>query len=277
MYIACKISKNEIIKNDEYNKIYKTYCDYRKNHIIKKHNSNHPPKIELDKYFIEKYNEQTILSGEQIIEDNFPNVKNADVFISHSHLDKIYAYFLKYYLKIHFKLNCFIDSLVWHNAFDLLKNVDEYFSKKGENLYDYDKRNQTTSNIFIMLANALSYMIDKCPIVIFISSENSQVSYQDSMVLQDKTYSPWLFHEISMVHLLPRKEPPSPVATESRHNKVATDLRLKIEYPVGVSDLPTLTFELLNQIEDEVGYYDDIIKAYNAIIKMHNLLYGENN
>ena len=184
---------------------------------------------------------------------------------------------MNYYLKKHFKLNCFIDSLVWHNAFDLLRNVDEYFSKKDENLYDYDKRNQTTSNIFIMLANALSYMIDKCPIVIFISSENSQVSYKDSMVLQDKTYSPWLFHEISMVHLLPRKKPPFPIANESKQNKIAADLHLKIEYPIGVSDLPTLTFELLNQIEDEVGYYDDIIKAYNAIIKMHKLLYGENN
>ena len=128
-----------------------------------------------------------------------------------------------------------------------------------------------------MLANALSYMIDKCPIVIFISSENSQVSYQDSMVLKDKTYSPWLFHEISMVHLLPRKKPPFPIANESKQNKIAADLRFKIEYPIGVSDLPSLTFELLSQIEGEVDIYDDIIKTYNAIIKMHNLLYEENN
>ncbi len=276
MYIACKISIDEILKQDEEIQRYL----YMKAKIQSKLKNQAPigtHKNELDKYFIEKYNGHTILSGRQIIEDNFPNIKNADVFISHSHLDKKFAYFLKYYLNVHLKLNCFIDSLVWHNAFDLLKNVDEYFSKKGENLYDYDKRNQTTSNIFIMLANALSYMIDKCPIVIFISSEHSQVSYQNSMVLQDKTYSPWLFHEISMVHLLPRKEPPSPVATESRQNKIAADSSLKIEYPIGVSDLPTLTFELLNQIEDEVDSCNDIVKTYNAIIKMHNLLYEENN
>ena len=277
MYIACKISKNEIINNDDFNKYYRTYCDHEKIHILKCYNSTNRPKIELDKYFIEKYNDQTILSGEQIIEDNFPSIKNADVFISHSHLDKIYAYFLKYYLKIHFNLNCFIDSLIWHNAFDLLKNVDDHFSKNEEDFYDYNTRNQTTSNIFIMLANALSYMIDKCPIVIFISSPNSQLSYKDSMVLQDKTYSPWLFHEISMVHLLPRKKPPFPIANESKQNKIATDLRFKIEYPIGVSDLPSLTFDLLSQIEIKNNYFDNIIKAYNAIIKMHNLLYEDNN
>ncbi len=272
MFVACNITKNEIINNDDFDKYYRIYCDYKKNHILKHLNSTNRPVIDLDKYFIEKYQEQTVLSGEQIIEDNFPNIKNADVFISHSHLDKIYAYFLKYYLKIHFNLNCFIDSLIWHNAFDLLKNVDDFFSKKGEHLYDYDKRNQTTSNIFIMLANALSYMIDKCPIVIFISSPNSQISYKDSMVLQDKTYSPWLFHEISMVHLLPRKEPPFPIANESRQKKIAADLRFKIEYPIGVSDLPALSFDILKQIEDNVHNEDCHLKSYKTIMKMHEML-----
>ena len=275
MFVAYKISIDEILKQDEEIQRY-LYMKAKIQSKLKNQATIGTHKNELDKYFIEKYNVQKILSGRQIIEDNFPNIKNADVFISHSHLDKKFAYFLKYYLNVHLKLNCFIDSLVWHNAFDLLKNVDEYFSKKGENLYDYDKRNQTTSNIFIMLANALSYMIDKCPIVIFISSENSQVSYKDSMVLQDKTYSPWLFHEISMVHLLPRKEPPSPFTTESRQSKIASDLCLKIEYPIGVSDLPSLSFDILNKIEDEIEEDNEIIKAYYAIMKMHNLFYDEN-
>lgn len=272
MFVACKISIDEILKQTEEIQQYRLYAGVKRELKLKDQTIVGTNNNKLDKYFIEKYSEQTILSGEQIIEDNFPNIKNAHVFISHSHLDKKYALFLRYYLKKYLKLNCFIDSLVWYNAFDLLKNVDDYFSKKGEHLYDYDKRNQTTSNIFIMLANALSYMIDKCPIVIFISSENSQVSYQDSMVLQDKTYSPWLFHEISMVHLLPRKEPPSPFTTESRQSKIASDLRLKIEYPIGVSDLPTLTFDILNQIENEIKEDNEIIKAYLAIMKMHDIL-----
>lgn len=270
MYIACKISKHEINKQYE----FQEFCNQMKNALSKaKYKKNRKtPKNELEKYFIDKLENQKMLSGEKIIQDNFPDNVNADVFISHSHNDKILALFLRFYLKKKLNLNCFVDSSVWHNAFDLLKEVDDYFSKKGEHLYDYDKRNQTTSNIFIMLANALSYMIDKCPIVIFISSENSQVSYQDSMILQDKTYSPWLFHEISMVHLLPRKEPSPPQSTESLSNKTASCL--KVEYPIDVSDLPTLTFDLLNQIKDEINGEDDIIKAYHAIMKMHDYYYG---
>ena len=276
MFISCKISIDEILQQKEEIQLYGLSSKAKRLLNLKDKATVDTQKVELNKYFIGKYNEQTILSGKQIIEDNFPNNINANVFISHSHYDKIYALFLEDYLRKKFNLNCFIDSLVWHNAFDLLKEVDDYFSKKEEHLYDYDTRNQTTSNIFIMLANALSYMIDKCPIVIFISSENSQVSYKDSMVLQDKTYSPWLFHEISMVHLLPRKEPPSPFTTESRQSKVASDLRLKIEYPIGVSDLPPLTFNILNQIKNEVKDEDNSIKAYSSIMKMHNLLYDEN-
>ncbi len=272
MFVACKISIDEILKQKEEIQRYKLYVETRKQLKLKEKTTISTQKIGLDKYFIAKFSEQTTLSGEQIIQDNFPNSVNTDVFISHSHFDKQFALFLRYYLKTYLKLNCFIDSLIWHNAFDLLKEVDENFSKKEKYLYDYDTRNQTTSNIFIMLANALSYMIDKCPIVIFISSPNSQISYKDSMVLQDKTYSPWLFHEISMVHLLPRKEPSPPQSTESLSNKTASCL--KVEYPIDVSDLPTLTFDLLNQIKDEINGEDDIIKAYHAIMKMHDYYYG---
>lgn len=130
MYIACKISKNEITQQGDFCEFYNQITNYALNEIKNKISERTPPKNKLDKYFIDKLENQTILSGEQIIQDNFPNSINANVFISHSHYDKTYALFLKSYLKKNFNLNCFIDSLVWHNAFDLLKNVDEYFSIK---------------------------------------------------------------------------------------------------------------------------------------------------
>ncbi|MFO5701729.1 hypothetical protein ACLBSN_31655, partial [Klebsiella pneumoniae] len=71
-----------------------------------------------------------------------------------------------YYLK--FGLVSFIDSQVWHHINDIQKILDEEFSKKSENLYDYKKSNIVSSNIFSMLSSSLYRTIEDSDEFIYI-------------------------------------------------------------------------------------------------------------
>ena len=110
--------------------------------------------------------EDTIVNGTQLQEEwfpvEFPDMK-FDVFISHSHADVSKSVLpLASWLYKHLGLRCFIDSLYWQYADDLLKKFDEYYAYNSQlNTYDYQIRNYTTSHVHIMLSMALMKMMDK--------------------------------------------------------------------------------------------------------------------
>lgn len=135
----------------------------------------------------------------------FPAV-SADVFISHSHADETLAVDFACWLKHNLGLTAFIDSTVWGNANELLKEIDNHYCKNtADGTYIYEKRNGTTSHVHILLATALASMIDKTECLIFL---NTPTSLSASQAAQEAaTYSPWIYLELSVASTIRERDP----------------------------------------------------------------------
>lgn len=157
----------------------------------------------IEKYYLES--KQTLLDGNKIMEEWFPLVES-EIFISHSHADIEDIYELVGFLHIEFEIKAFIDSSVWGYADELLKMIDDKHCKnKNIDTYNYNKRNVTTSNVYLMLLNSLQNMIDNTECVIFVQTPNSVKKITDQF--EDSTYSPWIFSELNMVEKIRIKKP----------------------------------------------------------------------
>lgn len=143
------------------------------------------------------------IDGSQLQEDWFPQI-DAQVFISHASADNKSALALAEYLFYHFGISSFIDSCVWGYADNLLKEIDDVhcWLDKDKTVYSYQKRNGSTSHVHMMLATALSQMMDRAECVIFVESPES-ITTKESV---DKVWSPWIYHELSMMNIIRRKE-----------------------------------------------------------------------
>lgn len=148
--------------------------------------------------------ENKALDGDKMREDWFPQV-NADIFISHSHADKDLAISLTGWLYTKFEVRAFIDSMIWGYADELLKGIDNKYCKntKDDN-YNYKLRNYSTSHVHIMLATALTKMIDKSECFFFLNTPNSITT--EKAIKYPGTYSPWIYSEIEMSRLVRKKE-----------------------------------------------------------------------
>lgn len=183
------------------------------------------------------------LDAAKMTDDWFPDFK-ADIFISHSHNDKDLAIDLAYYLETVFNVTCFIDSCVWGYSNALLKQIDDkdcYNSETGT--YDYERRNYTTSHVHMILATALTKMIDKCECLFFLNTPSS-ISVSDARK-GTETNSPWLYYEILMAKFINK-------ITPDRYEgmikmAVLTERALVIDYPADLSHLDPLDFpDLVN-------------------------------
>ncbi|WP_411334470.1 hypothetical protein ACK1LH_03265 [Metabacillus indicus] len=164
--------------------------------------------LEENKEHIEKEFDSFLLSdgsidGTKMQNDWFPEI-NADVFISHSHADKEKAIAVAGWLYEKFGLTVFIDSCVWGYAANLLKKIDDIYCKnKDSNTYNYEKRNFSTSHVYMMLSTALTKMIDKTECVLFLNTPNSIVT--NEVIKQTK--SPWIYYELAMTQSIRKKDP----------------------------------------------------------------------
>lgn len=135
--------------------------------------------------------------------ESFPILPH-DIFISHSHYDVSDALRLATFLSEQFGLRCFIDSAVWRYSDNLLLEVDNHFCKKPDGqTYSYKLRNRTTTHIHMLLASALSEMINKCEAVFFLNTPNA-ITTQNSV---DRTFSPWIFYELEVIRLIEARMP----------------------------------------------------------------------
>ena len=147
-------------------------------------------------------NEDGSLDGTKLQSNWFPQIK-ADVFLSHSHKDKDMVFGVAGWLKSKFNLEVFIDSSVWGNCLDLLKDIDDNFCRNTkENSYIYERRNYSTSHVYMMLSTALTKMIDNTECIIFLNTPNS-VTMED--MVKKQTISPWIYHEITMTKFIGRR------------------------------------------------------------------------
>ncbi|RKV56689.1 toll/interleukin-1 receptor domain-containing protein [Helicobacter pylori] len=134
-------------------------------------------------------NDGIVLNHNKIKEAFFspfePQLKNAQVFLSHSHADKNKALKVKDYLESKTKHKVFIDSLFWDYKDDVLNKLAEY-----------DDISRIEDAFTLILRESLEDMIKKCPYFVFLQSKNS-VSNQG---LSHITYSAWIYEELKIAN-----------------------------------------------------------------------------
>lgn len=232
---------------------------------------------------LKKYlNHDGSLSATKMENDWFPDI-DADVFISHSHLDLKKAIAFASYLNT-LGLRTFIDSCVWENYKDLLKKIDDKYcvssiKTNGSVIYDYDTRNKSTAYVQTILNSALMKMIDKTECLILIETPNS-IKTKDLKSIT--TESCWIYSELLMSSCLRRKVP----KRAQKHNvsnclNLITDKKpLIVEYRVDTSHMVPITlkdFEKASNNGENLGL-DLLDQLYinKELVRGINL-YGEEN
>jgi hypothetical protein len=187
-----------------------------------------------------------IVDGSKLADHWFPQI-GADVFISHAHADEEQALRCAGWLKTKLGIRPFMDSCVWGHGNTLLKMIDDkYCLNPGGETYNYEKRNYSISHVHMMVATALSKMIDSTECVFFVKTENS-ITSEEAVA---KTKSPWLFLELAAMRIVRRRKPMRRMRLQmenfSRGMIKASDYYLA-EYEVPLTELTELTSDQLNK------------------------------
>lgn len=194
--------------------------------------------------------EDSILDGNKIMEKWFPKeIGKDDIFLSHSHNDLDLALAIAGKLEEKHNLKVFIDSVVWGNCNDLLRQIDDkYCIHRNRISYDYDKRNYSTSHVHMMLMNSLNLMIDECEALFFLNTPNS-ISLKDDIGGQSKTISPWIFSEITTSRII-RKKIPERIQKKKKEEKgelkylSESNKNFRIKYDAKLDHLSNLDNEI---------------------------------
>ncbi len=221
----------------------------RGNEIFNKHES------EVQKCLSKYINEDGIINGTDLKEHWF-SISDKDIFISHSHkdLNKVKAFAGWIYET--FGLEAFIDSCSWGYCDNLLRKIDDkYCYNKKTNTYKYSLRNYTTSHVHMMLSTALSEMMDKTECVIFFNTPNSinMADELNKVKKNEKTVSPWIYHELSMTTLLRKNKIKKDIIVHEQHQYAQRADEFKVEYDVKklLAELTVLTDDHLLSWQNE--------------------------
>lgn len=196
---------------------------------------------------------------------NIDDYNRPHVFLSHKHRDLEYAEKFAAWLYKYFGIITFIDSFVWGNSYELQKFLDNQFCKNTDkSTYSYEKRNFSTAHVHMMLANALTMMIDQCECFIWLDLNNDD-SFQSQIKLavsgnESVTDSAWIYHEITTVQMLQRRPMDKhrliPGMTSAEEKKLAMDSDSKLPHilyhPV-TDKLKTLKYEDLIKWRDDLN------------------------
>ncbi|GAA7225888.1 toll/interleukin-1 receptor domain-containing protein [Helicobacter pylori] len=172
-------------------------------------------------------NDNIVLKRNEIKEAFFspfkPQLKNAQVFLSHSHADRNKALEVKDYLESQTKRKVFIDSLFWDYKDDVLNKLARY-----------DDISKIEDAFTLILRESLQDMIEKCPYFVFLQSKNS-VSNQG---LSQITYSVWIYEELRIAHS---------ISSESRLTIVMESFQVSHDISPFLESFETITLKKLSQ------------------------------
>ncbi|WP_154442608.1 toll/interleukin-1 receptor domain-containing protein [Helicobacter pylori] len=174
-------------------------------------------------------NDDIILNHNKIKEAFFspfePQLKDAKVFLSHSHADKNKALKVKNYLEEDLDAECiFIDSLFWDYKNNVLKEMKKHH-------IDISKIEDAFT---LILRESLQDMIEKCPYFVFLQSNNSVSFNQD---LSCTTYSAWIYEELKIAHSI----------RESRLTPMMESMQVFHDISPFLESLETITLKKLSQ------------------------------
>ncbi len=171
-------------------------------------------------------NDNIILNHNKIKEAFFspfkPQLKNAQVFLSHSHADRNKALEVKNYLENQTKRKVFVDSLFWDYKDDVLNKLARY-----------DDISRIEDAFTLILREPLEDMIKKCPYFVFLQSNNG-VSDQG---LSQITYSAWIYEELKIAHSI----------SESRPIPMMESIQLSHDISPFLKSFETITLKKLSQ------------------------------
>ncbi|MEJ8613020.1 toll/interleukin-1 receptor domain-containing protein [Helicobacter pylori] len=172
-------------------------------------------------------NDNIVLKRNEIKEAFFspfkPQLKNAQVFLSHSHADRNKALEVKNYLESQTKRKVFIDSLFWDYKDDVLNKLARY-----------DDTSKIEDAFTLILRESLQDMIEKCPYFVFLQSKNS-VSNQG---LSQITYSAWIYEELRIAHS---------ISSESRLTILMESFQVSHDISLFLESFETITLKKLSQ------------------------------
>ncbi|MGL2451601.1 toll/interleukin-1 receptor domain-containing protein [Helicobacter pylori] len=151
-----------------------------------------------------------------------PQLKNAQVFLSHSHADKNKALGVKDYLENQTERKVFVDSLFW-----------DYKDNVLNELAGHDDISKIEDAFTLILRESLQDMIEKCPYFVFLQSKNS-VSNQDLLKI---TYSAWIYEELKITHSI----------SESRLIPMMESMQLFHDISLFLKSFETITLKKLSQ------------------------------
>lgn len=210
------------------------------------------------------------LDGSKIQSEWFPEIK-CHVFISHSHKDKDMAVYLAGWLWVNFKIISFIDSLIWGHSDKLLKEIDGDYCMSDDNItYNYDKRNFSTSHVHMMLATALSRMIDQTECLFFLETPNS---INPSDEIKNKTKSAWIYLEITITQLVEQRQPTRQLGLLHETRKFsAQELKnksLEINHTIDLKHLTEISSSSLKSWRDFKLLYSNAEDALDGFYKIN--------
>ncbi|OOP97121.1 TIR domain protein [Helicobacter pylori] len=172
-------------------------------------------------------NDNIVLKRNEIKEAFFspfkPQLKNAQVFLSHSHVDRNKALEVKDYLESQTKRKVFIDSLFWDYKDDVLNELAEY-----------DDISRIEYTFTLILRESLEDMIKKCPYFVFLQSKNSVSLNQDLLGI---THSAWIYEELKIAHSI----------SESRPIPMMESMQLFHDISLFLKSFETITLKKLSQ------------------------------
>ncbi|GAA8131243.1 toll/interleukin-1 receptor domain-containing protein [Helicobacter pylori] len=195
------------------------------------HQVNEVPKKIVEKIYklikgAKHPNDDIILNHNEIKEAFFspfkPQLKNTQVFLSHSHADKNKALKVKNYLESETNHRVFIDSLFWDYKDDVLNELE-----------NYDNTSKIKDAFTLILRESLQDMIEKCPYFVFLESKNS-VSNQG---LSHTTYSAWVYEELKIAHSI----------SESRSIPMMESMQVFHDISPFLESFETITLKKLSQ------------------------------
>ena len=135
--------------------------------------------------------------------------KRYDIFISHSHKDLEIAKGLSGYLNALCGVACFIDSLYWGNIDELQEELNRMHLHKdeatGKKYFDHQSTMEVAKHANMILASALTEMIDNCECVFFLNTDSSVIRGTEA-ISKNETYSPWIYHEVFTTTIIQKKQ-----------------------------------------------------------------------
>ena len=208
-------------------------------------------------------------------EEWFPQV-NADVFISHSHLDEEKAMSLAGWFYEVLGVESFIDSCVWGYANDLLKELDKRYcvrdvNNDGSYTYSYEMRNRSTAHVHMILNTALHKMIYKTECLLFLNTPNSIIV--DKVMKETSTESPWIYSELMFAEMC---RPRSIKDHRNIQHTFLEDTCLPLKYPVNLREFDEINDDDLFKIWQKVSKREDRknLDELYKYLSQRNVIYG---